>query len=229
MFKRKKIVGEENRSQLQAVVFSDNQSSVSSLKKSQLDSYDELESYKRLRKRRVKIACYRMAIWLVVVLFIPIFIFLSVAIISPNKMHNLFGYTFYIVASESMKPEIDVNDCIIISRVSSEDSIKVGDDITFIRNRDGETVTHRVFAIEERDGQKYFITKGTHNPNVDEGYVTFDSIIGRRVATVGWVGQTIMFFRTWYGLMTFIAGFVLVLGLFYLSFRISDDIRAVGK
>lgn len=227
--RKKRIVGEENRSQLQAVTFSDELGNVSSLKKSQLDSYDELESYKRLRKRRTKIACYRMLIWCLVIIFVPLFVFMSVVIVSPTKVHNFFGLTFYIVISESMKPDINVNDCIVIRRITSQNDVNIGDDITFIRESDGETVTHRVFAVEERDGQRYFITKGTHNPNIDPDLVSFDSIIGVRIATIGWLGQTMMFFRTWYGLITFILGFVLILGLFYLSFRISDDIRAVGK
>ncbi len=224
-----KIVGEEYRSQLQAVTFSDEASNVSSLKKSRLDTYDELESYKRLRKRRIKIAWYRMLIWMLVLVFVPVFVFTAVVIVSPTKVHNFFGLTFYIVRTESMKPNIDVNDCIVLRRITSQDDISIGDDITFIRDSDGETVTHKVFAIEEKDGQKYFITKGTNNASVDAGMTSFDSIIGVRIATIGWLGQTIMFFRTWYGLMTFILGFVLMLGLFYLSFRISDDIRAVGK
>ena len=54
-----KIVGEDAKSQLQAVSFNmGEEKPIASLKKSQLDNYDSLESYKKLRKKRKKIARY---------------------------------------------------------------------------------------------------------------------------------------------------------------------------
>ncbi len=227
---RKKVTGEEARSQLQVVTFSNENNTFSGLKKNPHDNYDALESYKKLRKRRVKIACFRMAIWCLIVLLVPIFVFLSITIVAPNTGHNFFGYTFYIVASESMTPEIKVNDCIVVERIGNEGSIKVGDDITFIRKLDGQVVTHRVISITTNEnGELCFITKGVHNLNADPELVSFSNVVGKRILTIGWLGQIIMFFRTAYGIITFVALLGLVLLLFFISFRMSDDIRAVGK
>ena len=87
----KKILGKEHKSQLQPVAFYDGEQSIATLKKSQLDSYDELESYKRLRKRRVKKAFARMIVWLSVLFFIPIFVFFSIVIINPKVGYMFFG------------------------------------------------------------------------------------------------------------------------------------------
>lgn len=226
---RKKIVGEEKKSQLQPVVFSDANESIATLKKSQINRYDELESYKLLRKKRVKKAFIRMAVWLLVVLFIPVFVFFSIVIINPNAGHNFFGYTFFIVSSESMKPVFDVNDCIIVKSSFTKEEVTIGSDITFVRESDGQVVTHRVIdTIEKENGVIEYITRGVHNAVADSGSVAFEDIIGIRVATVSWLGQTVMFFRTPYGIITFLAIFVVVMLVIYYSFKLSDDIRAVG-
>lgn len=232
-FLHEKIVGEEKRSQLQPVVFSDekNQSGavIGSLKKSQLDTYDELESYKKLRNKRVRIACIRMLVWLLVILAIPVFVFFSLVIINQKAGHNFFGYTFYIVETESMEDVFAPGDCIVTKAVFSRDDIKIGTDITFIRASDGETVTHRVIGmIPNEAGELEYITKGTNNTNADTEPVAFENVLGRRIKTLSWLGQTVTFFRTPYGIVIFLGVFVLMVTGLYFSFRISNDIRAVG-
>jgi len=228
-FFSKKIKGEEHRSQLQPVVFNDENTSVASLKKSQLDSYDELESYKRLRKKRIKIACIRMAVWLFVIFLLPIFVFFSIVIINPKAGHNLFGYTFYIVSSHSMEPVFFKDDCIVVKRVNSVDEIEIGSDITFIRTSDGETVTHRVIEIiTNENGDVEYITRGVHNSTADSGTVAFENVLGVRIKTVSWIGNLVSYFRTPYGIVTFLAIFAFIMMGINFAFRMSDDIRAVG-
>lgn len=225
----KRIKGEEERTQLQAVVFSDADKSIGALKKNQIDNYDKLESYKKLRKRRIKKAWARVCVWLGVILLLPVFVFFSIVIINPKAGHNLFGYTFYIISTESMKGEIEPGDCIVTIGVNSTDDIKIGSDITFIRKSDGETVTHKVVEIcTDKDGDIEYITKGVHNINVDSGAVSFDDVLGVRIKTIAWLGQLVTYFRTPYGIVTFLLMFVSVISLIYYSFKISNDVRAVG-
>ena len=226
----KKIKGEEHRSQLQPVVFADQDKPIAALKKSQIDNYDELESYKRLRKKRISKAFVRMAVWCLVLLLVPIFVFFSLIIINPREGHNFFGYIFYIVASDSMKQDFDKGDCIIIKKVTSRDDVYVGKDITFIRASDGETVTHRIVdTIINEDGEVEYITKGTNVLTCDPGSVAFENIIGVRVRTAHVIGSVVSYFRTPYGIVTFVIMFVLMISAFYFSFKVSNDIRAVGK
>ena len=214
---------------MQPVIFSDEDKPIAALKKSQIDNYDELESYKKLRTKRIKKAWVRIAVWFLALFLIPVFVFFTIIMVNPRAGHNLFGYTFYIVASESMKPVFDKGDCIIIKNVKSREDVKVGDDITFIRKSDGEIVTHRIiYTITNDDGEIEYITRGVHNNTADPGSVEFENIIGVRVKTAHVLGQTVTFFRTPYGIVIFVLIFVLMISGFYFSFKISNDIRAVG-
>jgi len=226
----KKIKGEEHRSQLQPVVFSNENKSIAALKKSQLDSYDELESYKKLRSKRKKIAVLRMIVWLLVIALLPVFVFFSIVIINPKAGHNFFGYNIYMVTSTSMTGVCDKGSCIAVKSVNSIKDVSIGTDITFIREIDGETVTHRVIDIlEDEEGNVSYITKGVANPNADQGAVKFKDVIGVRVKTLNTLGNIVSYFRTSYGIITFLAIFVTIIVVFNISFRLSDDIRAVGK
>jgi len=225
----KKIKGEENRSQLQPVTFSSQNKPIASLKKSQIDGFDELESYKKLRAKRKKKAIYRMVVWLFIVLFLPVFVFFALTIVSPNSVHSFFGYRFYIVSSESMKSVFDVGDCVIIKSVSSAEEISIGSDITFVSVRDGKTITHRVIGIVEEDGLVEFVTKGVDVSTADTFTVPFSNVIGVRIATARALGQAITFFRTPFGLIVFIGIVGLFAFGFYISFRMSNDIRSIGN
>lgn len=223
-------IGEENRSQLMAVRFKSEENSIASIKISEVDSYDELLSYKKLRKRRKKIAIMRMLTWLFVIILVPFIVFFASLIINPNGGNHFFGYMLYIVRTDSMVPDIKVNDCIVVKRVTDASQIQKGTDITFVRRSDGQTVTHRVFSVVEgSDGVTRYVTKGVNNVNPDNGLVELEDIIGIRVKTVGWFGQVVMFFRQPYGIVTFIAILGLLVFAIYYGFRVSDDIRAVGK
>ena len=202
---------------------------VASLKKSNIDKYDELEVYKDLRQKRKKRAWLRALVWTMVLVFSPFIIFFSLLIISPSSGVSFFGYTFYIVQSESMKPIFDVNDGIIIKSVQSQDEIEIGTDICFIRKSDGKTVTHRVIGtvVNSADEIEY-ITKGVHNIPADEETVLFENIIGRRIGVMHVIGHIVAFCRTPAGIVLFILFFMLLTFGFALSFRYSRDIRAVG-
>lgn len=204
-------------------------SGVASLKKNEIDGYDELENYKKLRKRRVKKAVTRMIIWVVIVLLFPIFVFLGVMIANPESGHNFFGYTIYIVKTDSMLPDIAPGDSIIDKKVSSVDEIKLGTDITFIRSSDGEIVTHKVFEILNDGGTISFITKGTHMNAPDQGTVNINDVLGIRVKTSHFLGVIISFFRTTVGVITLFGIFALFASIIYICFRVSNDIKYTGK
>lgn len=225
----KKIKDESRRSQLQPVVFIDEDKSIAALKKNQLDTYDELESYKRLRSKRIKKSIARMFAWILVVLFIPVFVFFTIVIINPKAGHNFFGYSVYMVTSTSMVGVFDEGDCIIVKSVSSEKDIGVGTDITFVRQSDGEIVTHRIIdVLTNENGETEYITKGVNNPNADTQIILFEDILGKRVLTAATLGNIIEYFRTPQGIVTFVITFILVIFAINVAFKLSDDIRAVG-
>ena len=226
--KKESVSNNQSSESNEFAAFIDDEKSIASLKKTQIDNYDELESYKDLRKKRIKKSFIRMVVWIVVILFIPIFVFFTTVIINPKEGHNFFGYSVYFVTSTSMVGVFNKGDCIIVKAVKNKEDIKVGTDITFVRRSDGEVVTHRVIDILENEyGDTEYITKGVNNPSADIGSVSFEDVLGKRVAKSVMLGNLIEFFRTPYGVVTFLSIFVLIIVAINVGFKMSDDIRAV--
>lgn len=76
---------------------------------------------------------------------------------------DLFGYRFYIIASDSMSPELYTGDVILSKTVNVYD-IKEGDTVTFIGtsgSQEGLLITHKVVkAPYLYDGSYYIVTQG---------------------------------------------------------------------
>jgi signal peptidase I len=83
---------------------------------------------------------------------------------------NVFGYTYFVVATGSMSGTIEVDDIIFVRLT---DDVDVNDVITF-KSKDGDIITHRLI---KKEGSRY-ITKGDVNNVIDEA-ITKDQIIGR--------------------------------------------------
>lgn len=88
---------------------------------------------------------------------------------------KVFGYTYSVVPTESMKPEIMPGDFIIAKEVDFE-TIAIGDDVIYYSKAKDIFIVHRVIAINE-DGS--LTMKGINNPVQDEEVVTIDNYIGK--------------------------------------------------
>ena len=99
--------------------------------------------------------------------------------IKNGDMMSIFGYTYSVVPTNSMEPEINVGDSVIGHKVKY-DSLEIGDDIIYhlVTDEVDIFVVHRIINYEEGLG---FQTKGINNSYVDEGYVTKDNFIARVV------------------------------------------------
>ncbi len=89
---------------------------------------------------------------------------------SQTGLVNFFGYSFHVIQSPSMEPEIKVGDLVIVKKVSF-DQIDIGDDILFKCEDStsqvyGRFVVHRV--IEKTETEGVYITKGVNNPGPDK-------------------------------------------------------------
>ena len=101
---------------------------------------------------------------------IVIYSFISTQILKKDYT-NIFGYTYYSVATGSMKPGISPNDLIFVKITKN---VSKGDIITF--KDSGSIVTHRLIDI---NNNKY-ITKGDANNTSDTG-INKSDIIGKVV------------------------------------------------
>ena len=112
---------------------------------------------------------YIATVFLVLLVSLCIYTFIMTDLLKKDYV-NVFGYTYFVVATGSMSGTIEVDDIIF---VKITDDVKINDVVTF-KNKDGDIITHRLI---EKKGSQY-VTKGDVNNVVDEA-ITKNQIIGR--------------------------------------------------
>ena len=98
---------------------------------------------------------------------------------------DIFGYTFFSVATGSMQPTLDINDIII---VKITEDVKVGDIITY--REENDFITHRVIS----NNKDTFVTKGDYN-NTEDNPIDTSKIVGKlvcKVPSLGLVGDILL-------------------------------------
>lgn len=200
---------------------------VASIKKNQIDAYDEVETYKKLVDKRHRRLATRIAVFIILLIISPFLIFLTTVVIDRDGKHDFFGYTFYIVISPSMEPEILVNDCVVLKNVSSKDEIKIGDDIGYI-DVHGNVIVHRVVDIKtDVNGNVKYVTGGINNSNLDTLEVSFDSVVGLKTTNLRALGNSVVFFRSGVGIAIFVTLFVGVVIAFIFAFKYTENITYI--
>ncbi len=119
---------------------------------------------------RVKNIIKAIATFLLVVLVLLCVYTFVVTDIMKKDYVNVFGYTYFVVASGSMSGSIEVDDIIFVHITKD---VKENDIITFL-DEDKNLITHR---LVNKNGDKY-ITKGDVN-NVSDEPIDKDQIIGK--------------------------------------------------
>jgi signal peptidase len=96
-----------------------------------------------------------------------------------NEMMNIFGYTYSVVPTDSMEPEINVGDS-VIGKKESYDNLDIGDDVIYhyVYEDLDIYVVHRIIRYDEGLGYK---TQGINTSQEDPIYVTKDNYISTRV------------------------------------------------
>ena len=129
---------------------------------------------KRIIKLIVNIFTYVLLIILICVIYGKL-----VITFGNNVYPNYFGYTFFEVASGSMKPTLEVNDVIVV-KITNE-NLKKGDIIAF--QGESAVITHRILYI---DGN--IITVKGDNNNIVDKPISRDQVIGKIVKIVPKLG-----------------------------------------
>ena len=88
---------------------------------------------------------------------------------------NVFGYTYFVVATGSMSGTIEVNDIIFVKITKDVEK----NDIISYKNKSGEIITHRLI---DKSGNR-LITKGDANNAQDEP-ITKSAVLGKVVNTL---------------------------------------------
>ncbi len=96
---------------------------------------------------------------------------------------SILGYRVFTIATGSMEPVYNIDDVILV-KDTDPSTLKKGDDIAYLGNRDavkGLIVTHRIIRIETfNDGKVHYTLKGVNNKYEDPS-ITADQILGKVV------------------------------------------------
>ena len=107
--------------------------------------------------------------FLVLLVLLCVYTFIVTDLMKKDYV-NVFGYSYFVVASGSMSGTIEVDDIIFVKLTKD---VKTDDIITY-KSKDGSIITHRLVNM---NGNTY-ITKGDVNNAVDDA-VTKEQIIGK--------------------------------------------------
>lgn len=100
-----------------------------------------------------------------------------------------------VVTGGSMRPTINQGDALIV-RPASEDSIQVGDIITFGDFGKEDLTTHRVYSIREISGRAWYQTKGDNNNTPDQDLTPYEAVFGEVRMVLPRVGYLLGFVAT---------------------------------
>lgn len=125
---------------------------------------------------------------------------------------RLMGYECYTVISGSMQPKYMIGDLLYVKDVDVN-SIKVGDDITFVLNEDLVVATHQVVRVDAENQR--FYTKGLANEIEDQEPVHFNNVIGVPKFSIPKLGYVSDFVQNPPGMyITIGLGIILILAVF---------------
>ena len=139
----------------------------------------------RIEKRVKKIITIIVLIILLLLFFVNS-VMLYQRIHGNNELPNFAGVSVLNIISGSMTPTLNINDMIVIKKVSNQD-IKQGDIITF--NKNGVIDTHRVIWVVDDEGQRKYKTKGDNNEIPDDELVTYSEIYGKLILKIPKIGK----------------------------------------
>ena len=108
-------------------------------------------------------------VFLVFLVTLCIYTFIVTDVMKKDYV-NVFGYSYFVVASGSMSGTIEVDDIVVV-KITKD--VNVGDVITF-RSKEGDIITHRL--VDKKNNT--YVTMGDVN-NVRDEAISKDDIIGK--------------------------------------------------
>lgn len=131
---------------------------------------------------------------------------------TKNGLVNFFSYSFHVIQTESMEPEINPGDLVIVKSVPYSE-INVGDDILFKCEDStsavyGRFIVHRVVEIIDAENGIYK-TCGINNHGIADKVPS--KAEGKAVKVSASMGKVFSFFTNWRSIIIIIALICLVL------------------
>lgn len=135
--------------------------------------------------------------WLVGILLVAIAVLTISSVLGfPEKLQ------VFVVQSGSMEPAIRTGSIAIVEPV---EEYSESDIITFTSaSNPDNTITHRITGKEETDGEEVFTTQGDANESADTNPVNKESVIGKVIFSVPYIGYPVAFAKTEIGFILLI-------------------------
>ncbi|MDR3186180.1 MAG: S26 family signal peptidase [Christensenellaceae bacterium] len=198
-----------------------------SVKKKKADTKDQSAG----KKAYVKITTILLAIALITVV-----VAFSAVLMQTSKglQPSLFGYRVYFILTDSMSPQLEINDCILSKVINSPtqaiDAIDEGDIVSFTASTGtlkGETITHKCISapyLDESDGKWYIQTQGTKVGAPKDDPVPLENVQAVFTRKLPVIGSIYYAMRTGLGIAVLII-IPLLLMLILSVWRLIDIIR----
>lgn len=128
--------------------------------------------------------------WLLTTVLVLVVLLLIFTAFNPIKSFQIFR-----VMSGSMEPKIKVGSVVFVQKVKPE-TLKEGNIITFTSREDPNiSITHRLIATEEKEGQTVFKTRGDANNSDDISETLPGQIKGKVVFSLPFLGYLSVWIR----------------------------------
>ncbi|HHT83993.1 MAG: signal peptidase I [Christensenellales bacterium] len=180
---------------------------------------------------RHKVSTVIVAIGMILAIAACVYLFVQYA---EGKSPSLLGYKFYYILTDSMEPELRVNDVIISKTINSAQEakmkVKEGDVVTYIAAegaQKGMTITHKVIKephIDQRTGKEVILTKGVKPGAPVDAPVPLENVqavMAKRAVFLSYIYRTLI---SGWG-MILLVGLPLGIMLGILVFRLISQIK----
>lgn len=175
-------------------------------------------------KKKNKAVFLKIITYTLIVIFLYNLLIIGLTYITDKNSKGILGFRAYIITTESMKPNINPGDVIIIKSVTEEE-LMVNDVITF--NTESGINTHRITKIEN-EGIKTYVIKGDNNNLEDENKITFSQILGKQILRIPVLGKIAITLQDEVYIII-IAIIVLLIYIRYQNIQEKDKIRREKK
>lgn len=166
------------------------------------DNIKNVEKTEQNQNIKCKIINF-FAYMILTILFIVTIIMAFVSVkfyTSSEDIPNIMGYSFFIINSDCMSPEINQGDLIAVKKC--EDSELEKDKIIAFRV-ENFIIAHRIIGIEqEKNGSFLYQTKADNNCMKDYKNINASSVVGEYKFKIPVIGNIFLFFKSAFGVTT---------------------------
>lgn len=138
------------------------------------------------KKHKSNILAYMLRSFLILFFVLVLYnIFLLIFSAKTDKQAKyIFGFRAYVITTDSMKPNLNIGDIIIIQKTKNDD-LNVKDIVTYRISIDTERITHRI--VDKTND--IYITKGDNNKLEDKIIVKYENIEGKVIFKIPFIGK----------------------------------------